>query len=132
MIAHHIPYVAQATTNNWKDLSRKFERAFEVEGPAFINVLAPCVPGWKYDAEKTIDISRLAADTCFWPAYEVDHGKWKLNYKPKQKLPVEEFLKPQGRFRHLFRPENRHVIDELQAEVDYKWEEILRNCEASK
>jgi pyruvate ferredoxin oxidoreductase beta subunit len=131
LIAHHIPYVAQATVDNWKDLSRKFERAFEVEGPAFINVLAPCVPGWKYDEKLTVEISRLAAKTCFWPAFEVDHGKWKLNYKPKEKLPVEDFLKPQGRFRHLFRPENRHVIDMLQAEVDGRWAEVLERCESS-
>ncbi len=132
LVAHHIPYVAQATADNWKDLSRKFQRAFEVDGPAFINVLSPCVPGWKYDEKLTVDISRLAANTCFWPSYEVDHGVWKLNYKPKQKLPVEEFLKLQGRFRHLFRPENRHVIEELQAEVDERWAEILERCEKSK
>jgi pyruvate ferredoxin oxidoreductase beta subunit len=128
LVAHHIPYAAQGTIDNWKDLSRKFERAFEVEGPAFINVLCPCVPGWKYDEKITIDISRLAANTCFWPSFEVDHGVWKLNYKPKEKLPVEEFLKPQGRFRHLFRPEHRHVIDELQAEVDQRWAEINERC----
>ena len=128
MAAHHIPYVAQATTNNWKDLSRKLNRALEVEGPAFINVLTPCVPGWKYDARDTINISRLAADTCFWPSYEVDNGVWKLNYVPKVKRPVEDFLKPQGRFRHLFRPENRHVIDELQQEVDEQWERLLFLC----
>ncbi|HEX7343808.1 MAG TPA: pyruvate ferredoxin oxidoreductase, partial [bacterium] len=132
MIAHHIPYVAQGTAENWKDLSRKFERAFQVEGPAFINVLSPCVPGWKYDEHATVDMLRLAIKTCFWPVYEVDNGVWKLNYKPKEKLPVEEFLKTQGRFRHLFRPENRHVIDELQDEVDQKWNELVRRCEMSK
>ncbi|MFH1862903.1 MAG: thiamine pyrophosphate-dependent enzyme [bacterium] len=128
MAAHHIPFVAQTTSDNWKDLSRKFQRALEVEGPAFLNILTPCVPGWKYDGKMTIEISRLAAKTCFWPCYEVDHGVWKLNYKPKEKLPVEEFLKPQGRFRHLFRPANRHVIDMLQAEVDQRWQELLKLC----
>lgn len=130
--AHHIPYVAQASPDNWKDLARKFNRAFEVEGPAFINVLSPCVPGWKYEEHLSIDMVRLAVKTCFWPLYEVDHGVWKLNYKPKEKLPVEEFLKPQGRFRHLFRPENRPVIEELQREVDQRWEELLSRCEAKK
>ncbi|MCX6640967.1 MAG: thiamine pyrophosphate-dependent enzyme [bacterium] len=128
MAAHHIPYVAQATADNWKDLSRKFEKALEVEGPAFINVLAPCVPGWKYEEKETINMSRLAAKTCFWPSFEVDNGVWKLNFKPKEKLPIEDFLKPQGRFRHLFRPENQHVIAELQQEVDENWEEILKRC----
>lgn len=125
MAAHHIPYVAQTSPHNWKDMSRKFERALEVDGPAFVNVLSPCVPGWKYDAKDTMEIARLAANTCFWPLYEVDNGKWKLNYFPKEKLPVEEFLKTQGRFRHLFRPEHRHVIDELQQEIDEQWERLL-------
>jgi len=71
---------------------------------------------------------RLAVETCFWPLFEVENGMYKLNYKPKEKLPVEEWLKRQGRFRHLFRPENRHVIDELQAEVDRRWERLLRLC----
>jgi pyruvate ferredoxin oxidoreductase beta subunit len=128
MAAHHIPFVAQATSDNWKNLTRILERALEVEGPAFLNILTPCVPGWKYDGKDTINISRLAAKTCFWPSYEVDHGVWKLNYTPKEKLPVEEFLKPQGRFRHLFQPENRHVIDELQEEVDEYWERLLFLC----
>jgi pyruvate ferredoxin oxidoreductase beta subunit len=131
MIAHHIPYVAQTSIDNWKDMQRKFERAFEVDGPAFLNILTPCVPGWKYDEKLTVEISRLAAKTCFWPAFEVDHGKWKLNYKPKEKVPVEEWLKLQGRFRHLFRPENRHVIAMLQAEVDERWAEIVARCEAT-
>jgi len=128
MAAHHIPYVAQAGAHNWKDLSNKFQRALEVDGPAFINVLTPCVPGWKYDGKDTINISRIAAETCFWPIYEIDHGVWKLNYFPKEKKPVEEFLKTQGRFRHLFRPENRHVIDLLQEEVDEYWERLLYLC----
>ncbi|TKJ42368.1 pyruvate ferredoxin oxidoreductase [candidate division LCP-89 bacterium B3_LCP] len=128
MAAHHIPYVAQTTSDNWKDLNRKLARALEVEGPAFLNILTPCVPGWKYDGKDTINLSRLAAKTCFWPSYEVDHGKWKLNYTPKEKLPVVDFLKPQGRFRHLFSPENQHVIDELQREVDDQWEELLVRC----
>ncbi len=128
MAAHHIPYVAQAGPHHWKDLSRKFERALEVDGPAFINVLSPCVPGWKYDAKDTFNISRLAAQTCFWPMYEVDNGVWKLNFKPKEKLPIEEFLKTQGRFRHLFRPENKHVIEKLQQEVDEQWERLLFLC----
>jgi pyruvate ferredoxin oxidoreductase beta subunit len=125
MAAHHIPYAAQTAVHNWKDLSRKLEHALAIDGPAFINVFSPCVPGWKYNAEDTMEISRLAANTCFWPLYEVDEGKWKLNYFPKEKLPVEEFLKTQGRFRHLFRPENQHVIEELQQEVDEQWERLL-------
>jgi pyruvate ferredoxin oxidoreductase beta subunit len=126
--AHHIPYVAQGTGFHWNDLFQKLTKAFTVKGPAFINVLSPCVPGWKYSSEKTMEYNRLAVDTNFWPLYEVDKGVWRLNKKPKERLPIEEWLKGQGRFRHLFTPQNRHVIEELQAEVDQRWEELLQRC----
>jgi pyruvate ferredoxin oxidoreductase beta subunit len=71
-------------------------------------------------------ITQLAHDTCFWPLYEVENGRYKINYKPKKKLPIEEWLKPQGRFKHLFQPENRDIIAMLQEDVDRKWEELNR------
>ncbi|HHE47514.1 MAG TPA: pyruvate ferredoxin oxidoreductase, partial [Candidatus Acetothermia bacterium] len=65
--------------------------------------------------------------TCYWPLYEVVEGVYKVNYKPKEKLPIEEWLKPQGRFRHLFKSEDgKKLIAELQAAVDRHWEELLR------
>jgi pyruvate ferredoxin oxidoreductase beta subunit len=128
MAAHHIPYTAQSTGYHWADLYRKLEKAFSVQGPAFINVLSPCVPGWKYSSEQTMEMNRLAVETCFWPIYEVEDGKWKLSRKPKEKIPVEEWLKPQGRFRHLFIPQNRYMIEELQKEVDKRWAELLERC----
>ncbi|MGE5631800.1 MAG: thiamine pyrophosphate-dependent enzyme [Caulobacteraceae bacterium] len=129
MAAHHIPYVAQTTlTANFKDLYEKAERAIYKKGPAFLNVLAPCPRGWRYDTPDLMQICKLAMDTCVWPLYEVDEGVWKLNYKPRKKLPVIEYLKPQGRFKHLFKDENKGLIDEIQAEVDKKWEELLKKC----
>ena len=77
-------------------------------------------------------MAKLAVDTCYWPLFEVENGDWKLNYKPKEKLPVETWLKAQGRFRHLFRPENRHMIDEIQAEVDRRWEQAAASCAARR
>ncbi|MGQ9666901.1 MAG: pyruvate ferredoxin oxidoreductase, partial [Anaerolineae bacterium] len=62
------------------------------------------------------------------PLYEVEDSVWRLTYKPKEKLPITAWLEPQGRFRHLFRPENRHLIDEIQAEVDRRWERLLKLC----
>jgi len=109
-------------------LTKKARKAAAVEGPAFLNVLSSCNRGWRHKTDETIEIMRLAVDTCFWPLFEVENGEYKLNYKPKEKLPIEEWIKPQGRFRHLFRPEFRHVIDELQAEVDRRWERLLRMC----
>jgi len=125
MMAHGIPYVAQVSPAHWNDLYQKAEKAFAVKGPAFINALAPCPRGWRYDAADTIQMVKLAVDTCFWPLFEVVDGKVKVTYKPRQKKPVVEFLKTQGRFRHLFRPENEGIIEQIQAEVDREWEELL-------
>lgn len=128
MAAHGLPYVAQAAPSQWKDLMEKARKAVNCGGPAFLNVLASCNRGWRHATDETIEITQLAVDTCYWPLYEVENGVWRLTYKPKEKLPVEEWLKRQGRFRHLFRPENRHLIDELQAEVDRRWEHLLFLC----
>ena len=128
IVAHDIPFVAQASPSNWNDLVTKVEKALSMEGPAFMNIIAPCHRGWRYEMPETIEIARMAVDTCFWPLFEVENGKWKLNYKPKEKLPLRDWLQKQGRFRHLFRPENEHMIEELQAAVDKRWEELLWRC----
>jgi len=129
MVNHHIPYAAQtAAVGNMKDLYEKAEKAIYTEGPAFLNVLAPCPRGWRYDTPNLMEINKLAVETCFWPLYEVVEGKYIINYKPKKKLPIEEFLKVQGRFSHLFKPENEHIIAEIQAEVDKRWESLLRKA----
>lgn len=66
----------------------------------------------------------MAVETCVWPLYEVVEGKYILSYKPKNKLPVEEYLKMQGRFAHMFKPGNEWMIEEVQKEVDKNWEEL--------
>jgi len=125
VLAHNIPYVAQASPHNPRDLMAKVQRALEIDGPSFINVLAPCHRGWRCKVEDSMQMARLAVDTCFWPLFEVDHGVWKISYKPKEKKPLVEWLKPQGRFEHLFRPGNEAILAELQADVDLKWQELL-------
>jgi pyruvate ferredoxin oxidoreductase beta subunit len=125
MVAHDIPYVAQATVGFWADLTRKAEKAFSVTGPKFINVLQPCRLGWQYKPEETMAIGRLAAETCFWPLYEVENGKYKITYKPKDKKPAVDFLKKQDRFRHLFKPQNAGLLEDIQKEIDQRWEELL-------
>ncbi|HLB11494.1 MAG TPA: thiamine pyrophosphate-dependent enzyme, partial [Dehalococcoidia bacterium] len=104
--AHRIPYVAQAVPSHWRDLMGKVQKAVAANGPSFINVLSSCNRGWRHETSDTIVVSRLAADTCVWPLYEIDHGVWKLNYKPRKKKPLIEWLQSQGRFSHLLRPEN--------------------------
>ena len=132
IIAHDIPYVAQAAPHNFRDLMNKVEKAMSIDGPAFLNILAPCPRGWRFESKLSIKLTQVAAETCFWPLFEVENGVWKINYKPKEKKPLVEWLKMQGRFKHLMRPENQHVIDELQATVDQKWEALLQREEMSQ
>jgi pyruvate ferredoxin oxidoreductase beta subunit len=126
LVAHHIPYVGQTIAiNNFKDLYEKAEKAIYTEGPSFLNVLSPCPRGWGYPTEMLMDINKLAVETCYWPLYEVVNGKYKITYKPAKKLPIEEFLKPQKRFKHMFKPGNEWMIEEFQKEVDTRWQELL-------
>lgn len=127
LVSHHIPYVAQTVAiNNFKDLYEKSEKAIYTEGACFLNVLAPCPRGWGYNTEDLMQINKLAVETCYWPLYEVINGKYIVNYKPKNRLPIEEFLRPQKRFVHMFKPSNEWMIEAFQKEVDERWEELLR------
>jgi pyruvate ferredoxin oxidoreductase beta subunit len=128
MVAHEIPYVAQASPSNWNDLVTKVKKALAVEGPAFMNIIQPCVLGWKYPSDQSIELAKLAVDTCFWPLYEVENGEYKLTYRPKEKKPVEDWLKRQGRFRHLFKPENAEILKEIQEDIDTRWSRLLAKC----
>ena len=132
MAGHHIPYVAQTIGYmNFKDLYEKAEKAIYTEGPTFLNVLAPCPRGWGYPTDMLMQINKLAVETCYWletcywPLYEVVDGVYHITYKPAKKLPVEEFLKPQKRFKHMFKPGNEWMIEEFQKEVDNRWQELL-------
>lgn len=127
MANHHLPYVCQtAAVGNMKDLYEKSEKALYTKGAAFMNVLAPCPRGWQYNTPDLMDINKLAVETCFWPLYEVIDGKYVINYKPKTKLPVKDFLKAQGRFKHMFKAGNEYMIEDVQAEVDKRWEALLK------
>lgn len=126
MVKHNLPYVAQtAMVGNFKDIYEKSEKAIYTEGPCFIATLSPCPRGWGYNSEDLIEIQKKAVDSCFWPLYEVVNGVYHITYKPQNKIPVEEFLKMQRRFKHLFKEENEHLIKEIQDEVDKKWNFLL-------
>jgi len=129
MVAHNIPYVAQASVHNMIDLTAKAEKAFSIKGPKVLLVLQPCTLGWKFPPEKTIEIAKLAVETKFWPLYEVENGKYKLTYKPSKDVPVTEYIKTQGRFKHLLKPENGGIVDKIQAHVDSEWEKLVKLCE---
>ncbi|MEW6102989.1 MAG: thiamine pyrophosphate-dependent enzyme [bacterium] len=124
VIAHNIPYVAQAIVGNWSDLVKKVQKALSFDGPSFINVLSPCPLGWGFPSNKTIEMGKLAAETGFWPLYEVENGKYKITYKPKEKKGIIEFIKPQARFKHLL--EKMDVIEEIQRRVDAGYEQLLK------
>ncbi len=127
--AHRIPYAAQAAPAHWKDLTRKVQKALQVDGPSFLNVLSPCPLGWRYEPQETIQVAKMAVETCFWPLYEVENGVYKINYRPKEKPPIRDWMAAQGRFRHLCTEENAHIIEENQREVDEKWERLIKLSE---
>ncbi|NPV13911.1 pyruvate ferredoxin oxidoreductase [candidate division WOR-3 bacterium] len=133
VIGHEVPYAAQTTVFFWRDLAQKVQKALLTPGPTFLNVLVPCPLGWRHQPGETVKLSKLAADTCYWPIYEFENGSYKINYEPTKKLPVEEFLKPQGRFRHLFEnPEGAKVIAEIQRYIDEQWITLHKKQECFK
>ncbi len=123
--AHGIPYIAQSSPGYYMDLMYKAKRAFQTKGPAFLNVISPCPLGWIAEPADTLVLARLAVDTCVWPLFEIAEGKFSLTYQPPEKKSVAEWLKSQGRFRHLFTAENEGLIDQIQAEVDHNWQKLL-------
>lgn len=128
LVANGIPYAAQAAPHNFMDLMRKVQTAASIEGPSYIDVISPCPRGWRFPNDQAIHLSRLATETYMWPLFEVKNGEYRITRKPREKKPVREYLKAQGRFSHLFLPENEHIIDELQRKVDRDWEELQKRA----
>ncbi len=130
--AHNIPYLAQASPSQWRDLMLKVRKALDTEGPCFLNIVSPCNRGWRSALDGPIRESQLAVDTCFWPLYEVENGKTRITYMPKEKKPIEEWFKVQGRFKHLFKPGNEWIIKETQKQIDKDWEELQARHKADQ
>ncbi|MCJ7732809.1 thiamine pyrophosphate-dependent enzyme [Candidatus Bathyarchaeota archaeon] len=140
IIAHDIPYVATMSPAYPQDVLDKSRKAFSINGPKFLHAIIPCTRGWRYETEDTIGIARLATQTCVFPLYEAERvdGRpvYKLNAasaaiarRPESKKPVEDYLKTQARFRHLFRPkENKELLDAIQEGVDFRWQLLLEKC----
>jgi len=127
-VAHRIEFAATACVAYWNDYITKVRRAAAVKGPAVIHVLAPCPLGWRFETSETIKLAKLAVQTRYFPLYEVDHEKYKLSMKVPKPAALEEFLKPQGRFRHLFAPEFAQNLEELKRQVDGNWNRIAELC----
>jgi len=109
-----------------EDLTIKAKKALETEGPTFLLVLQPCTNVWKFPNSDYVKIGKLATETNFWPLYEIENGKYKINLEIKKPKPIEDFLKTQKRFKHLFEPKNKNILKMIQENIDRKWEELLK------
>lgn len=132
MAAHDIPYVAQASPSNWMDLMKKVQKAMEIKGPKFMNIIAPCNRGWRTKTDDAVALARLAVETCYWPLYEIENGVTRITVKPKEKKPLADFLKPQGRFRHMFAKGSEWMLEQAQAQVDAQWERLQKEAAAGE
>jgi len=135
MVAHDMPFVATAAPFYWRDLIIKVRKGLEVNGPAFLHAFAPCPRGWRSDQAKSIELSRLAVETCVFPLWEAVNGEYQLStpsrvmaLSPQKKKPVREYLQVQGRFRHLFTPKFEKLINEIQRITDERWQRLLKKC----
>lgn len=135
MLAHDMPYVATASPYYWKDLIKKVRRGLEVVGPAFLHVFAPCPRGWRSNPAKSIEYAKLAVETCVFPIWESVNGQCQLStpsklvaLAPQKKKPVTDYLQGQGRFRHMFKPKGKQLLDEVQRITDERWARLLKKC----
>ncbi|MEM3716575.1 MAG: thiamine pyrophosphate-dependent enzyme, partial [Candidatus Bathyarchaeia archaeon] len=121
MAAHNIPYVATATVSHIKDLIYKAKRASEIRGFRYIHILTPCPTGWRFPAEKTVEVARLAVQTGYFPLFEIENGrKFRFTVEPLQKpKPIIEFLRLQGRFAHLKEAEIKRLQEWVDARLLY-------------
>ena len=132
MAAHDIPYTAQVSPYYWRDLIAKAEKGFECGGPAFLNAISPCPRGWRFNSEDGMILAKLAVETCVWPLYEYENGKYSLTSESKriaegksEKKPVTEWFKAQGRYKHMLAEGNEELVAKVQAEIDRKWERLI-------
>ena len=118
-MAHEIPYVATATVAELRDLEAKVQTAMEIHGARYLHVFVPCPLGWGTDSGDTIRIARLAKESGIFPVFEARDGEVTGVSKIRHQVPVEEYLRPQKRFAHLFKPQPRpEVIARIQAGAD--------------
>ena len=124
--AHRPAYVATVVGAEPLDLARKIERAKSIKGPRLILALSPCPTGWHYDPGESVEIGKLAVKTGVWPLKEYVDGQVIHTKVATKRLPVEEYLKRQGRFSHLFQPQrNETLLKEIQARVDGYWQVVV-------
>ncbi|MDD7515231.1 thiamine pyrophosphate-dependent enzyme [Ruminococcus flavefaciens] len=123
--AHDIPYAATASVGYIPDFIEKVRKASQIQGTKYIHVIAPCPTGWGVAPDETVEIAREVVDIGLWYLAEYENGKFTLNHKPKEFSSVEDYLRKQGRFRHL----DDSDIETIISSRDKKWEYINRNFE---
>lgn len=131
VVAHGIPYAATASISHWRDLMNKVRKALSYDGPTFIHLLTPCNRGWRFDPQLTVQIARLAVQTRYFPLYEVENGRYNITVPVPTPLPLEEFIKAQGRMAHLLRPEYANALAELKKQVEQYWNYIQTMVKAT-
>lgn len=121
LAAHEVPYVATASVSHVKDLIYKAKKASKIRGFRYIHILTPCPQGWRFPAEKTVEIARLAVQTAYFPLFEIENGStFRFTVEPPPKpRPVVEFLKPQGRFAHLKEAEIQKIQEWVDLRLQY-------------
>ena len=125
--AHDIPYVATACPSYPFDLMEKVKKAVAVDGPAYLHIYSACPTGWRSPTDTAVRIGRLAVLSGIFPLYEIENGKWKLNLDVEKLIPVAEYFKSQGRFRHL----GEKDIEYIQKHVIEEYERVKEECRRS-
>ncbi len=128
MNAHDIPYAATVNIAYPDLFIEKFKKAQEIDGPKFMHIYAPCPTGWRSEPNKVMDLAEKAVQSKVFPLYEIEYGEYNIYKKPKEEIPVEDYLMMQGRFRHL--PEEE--VEKIQKNVDKGWETLLKKEEFTK
>ncbi len=126
--AHGIPYTATACPSYYADLIKKVQKAKAVNGPSYLHVLSVCPTGWRIPPQKSIEYGKLAVDSGIFSLYEVENGVWKLSRKPKKLVPVADYFKGQGRYRHL----DDRLVAYILEKINERWERLVKLCGADE
>ena len=122
--AHNIPYAATASLAFMEDFRNKIKKAKETEGFRLLMIDGPCPPGHKTEPEMSISVARLAVETNIFPLIEVEHQKYTINHEPEKIIPVDECMKLQGRYRHLFKNGSSEILKQIQEYTDMNWKRL--------
>ena len=122
--AHNIPYAATASLAFMEDFRNKIKKAKETRGFRLLMIDGPCPPGHKTEPEMSISVARLAVETNIFPLMEVEHQNYMINHEPEKYIPVDECMKLQGRYRHLFKNGSNDIIQQIQDYTDKNWKRL--------